>query len=249
LPALLDSGQVDAILVSSVEYLRRNDLHIISNTCIASRGSVASVRLLSKVPLNEVESLALDESSMTSNLLAQVILAEIGVRPATEVCRPDVQEMLSRHSACVVIGDQGYEADGADLLDVDLGAAWSDLTGQPFVWALWLSKGEASKSSDALGRLLDESYQHSGFQMIHDGKDIKINVGYEYFEEAYRLAEESIQSAVERSGWTAEAVTDYLSNNVRFNYSRAISGLEEFRNRVSRFGLLADASSEELSIS
>ena len=75
LPALLDSGEVDAILVSSIEYLRREDLVVIGEVGIMSNGPVASVRMLSKVPLEEIQTLALDESSMTSNMLAQIILA------------------------------------------------------------------------------------------------------------------------------------------------------------------------------
>ena len=44
LPALLDAGEVDAILVSSIELLRRDDLLPVAEVGIMSNGPVKSVR-------------------------------------------------------------------------------------------------------------------------------------------------------------------------------------------------------------
>lgn len=175
LPALLDSGEVDAILVSSIEYLRREDLVIAADVGIMSNGPVASVRMLSKVPLDEIQTLALDESSMTSNMLAQIILAERGVRPSLVTMEPDQAAMLAACDACVLIGDKGLEADGTGLVDVDLGEAWTELTGLPFVWALWLSKRERFPKpkwdeipkTQLLWMTLYYGYISSGFDAVH----------------------------------------------------------------------------------
>ena len=55
LPALLESGEADAIFVSSVDGLRVADCRLAEGVCI-----VKSVRLFSKVPPAEIQKLALD---------------------------------------------------------------------------------------------------------------------------------------------------------------------------------------------
>src|SRR5471032_1724555 len=67
LPALLAAGEVQAIMVSSIEAFRHPGSRIAEGVCIGSQREVMSVRLFSKVPPRMIETLALDQSSMTSN--------------------------------------------------------------------------------------------------------------------------------------------------------------------------------------
>ena len=60
----------------SIEYLRIPDLRIVPGLCIASPRRVRSVVILSKVPPEHIRSLALDTSSRTSVVLAQLLLQE-----------------------------------------------------------------------------------------------------------------------------------------------------------------------------
>ncbi|HSI72823.1 MAG TPA: menaquinone biosynthesis protein [Fimbriimonas sp.] len=139
LPALLDSGKADAVLVSSIDALLVPDRRMAEGVCIGSHGPVKSVRLFSKVAPGRIQSLALDQNSMTSNRLAQIILKErFGVSPATEAEPPNQQTMLEKHNACVLIGDIGMTAPSDGLYVLDLGEEWMKLTGQPFVWAAWI---------------------------------------------------------------------------------------------------------------
>jgi chorismate dehydratase len=86
-----------------------------------------------------IETLALDQSSMTSNALAQIILSErYGVVPKVEPCSPHLRNMLASHDACVLIGDNGMRAEVAGLHVLDLGQEWFKLKKLPFVWAVWL---------------------------------------------------------------------------------------------------------------
>lgn len=138
LPALLASRSVQAILVSSIEALRA-PCRVADGVSISSQDEVLSVRILSKVPFHEIETIALDRSSMTSNALAEIMLRTVRSTPyRTVVAPPDLDAMLGEADAAVLIGDNGMRADGRGLLDVDLGRAWRELTGLPFVWAVWL---------------------------------------------------------------------------------------------------------------
>ncbi len=261
LPALLDSGEVDAILVSSIEYLRRDDLVIAADVGIMSNGPVASVRMLSKVPLEEIQTLALDESSMTSNMLAQIILAERGVRPSLVRMEPDQAAMLAACDACVLIGDKGLEADGTGLVDVDLGAAWTEMTGESFTWAVWLARLDrfpkpAWDEVDhlaLLGHALMYGMICCGFSSLHEYLDLEKNPFLrglpqrQLKERKARLSQyvteqESrrtfvINDACKRSGWAQSTVEQYLSHNVR--HGANIRGpIETFQKYLIKWNFL-----------
>ena len=149
LPAMLASGEVQAILVSSIEAFRMPDARIVDGICIGSRRTVKSVRLFSKVPFAEISTLALDASSMTSNELARLVLkSTYGVVPKCQTAEPSLRDMLASADAAVLIGDIGMTSDGSGLHVLDLGEAWFAMTGLPFVWAVCshLSSIRRSKS-------------------------------------------------------------------------------------------------------
>jgi chorismate dehydratase len=147
LPAMLADNTAQAIMVSSIEALHHPGMRVAQGVCIGSQREVLSVRLFSKVPPKKIQSLALDQSSMTSNALARIILSErYGVKPVAEPMLPSLAEMLAEHDACVLIGDNGMREQGDGLHILDLGLEWFELTKLPFVWAVWL--GDAGLSPE-----------------------------------------------------------------------------------------------------
>lgn len=139
LPELLAKGDVQAIMVSSIEALRQPGKRVADGVSISTQREVQSVRLFSKVPPGEIATVAFDQSSMTSNALARVVLSERYERTVTgEPRAPVLAEMLKEFDACVLIGDNGMRANADGLHVLDLGYEWRRLTRLPFVWALWL---------------------------------------------------------------------------------------------------------------
>jgi chorismate dehydratase len=139
LPDLLSAGEVQAIMVSSIEALRVPGKRVADGVSISSQKEVLSVRLFSKVPPRMIRTVAFDRSSMTSNALARVILKERYERDVEgSDMAPSLEEMLASHDACIMIGDNGMRASGEGLHVLDLGYEWRRLTRLPFVWALWL---------------------------------------------------------------------------------------------------------------
>ena len=67
----LAAGRLDVALVPSIEYFRNPGCTIVSDACIASEGPVRSIKLYSRVPLERIGSLALDEGSRTSAALGE----------------------------------------------------------------------------------------------------------------------------------------------------------------------------------
>ncbi len=138
----VETGMVDIGLVPVAE-IERQGLEIVSGVGIASRGAVRSILLLSKVPWNQVRTLAADAGSRTSVQLARVILRErFGVQPATFPNEPDLERMLQNADAALIIGDPALRIDPQSLPYrwLDLGAEWMALTGLPFVFAAWAGK-------------------------------------------------------------------------------------------------------------
>ena len=78
----LSAGELDVALIPSIEVLRDADYEIVSDACVATRGPVLSVTLFSKVPWEEIRTVALDEGSRTSAALTQLLLRKrYGVTP------------------------------------------------------------------------------------------------------------------------------------------------------------------------
>ena len=141
----LAAGGLDVALIPSVEYLRgvASGYRIVPGFAIAARGAVRSVKLFSRVPFGQIERLALDEGSRTSQALARVWLhARHGVEPAViETLPMGVSPLESTADAVLAIGDRAMKVPEAPFhAVVDLAEAWVELTGLPFVFALWVAR-------------------------------------------------------------------------------------------------------------
>lgn len=151
LPAMLEDGQTQAVLASAFDAISTPSRAIAAGVSVGSHGPIESVRLFSKIPFAEIQTLALDASSLTSNALAQGILAEVyKARPSVTRALPELQDMLQENDAAVLIGDKGMAANGDGLNVLDLGEAWTELTDLPFVWAVWIGKEDLSPTLVAL---------------------------------------------------------------------------------------------------
>lgn len=173
---LLHEGAIDVGLIPSIEYLRGGLYRIAPDLAIASRGPVDSVAIYTTRPIADVRSIALDTSSRTSVALVSVLCARrFRIRPALESRGPDLADMLGHCDAALLIGDNALLLDhenfrpprvGAGqrapspqprLEKIDLGEAWSTMTGLPFVWAFWAGRPDGLNDDDvrALGRARD----------------------------------------------------------------------------------------------
>ena len=160
----LRAGELDCALVPIVEYLEHPHYQILPAICIASRGPVRSVYLAYRGPLSGLKTVFLDPSSRTSSLLLEVILSEFFGLEA-EYLDPMKTE-AGPGDARLLIGDPAL-LQRARLLEsgwnvLDLGEAWSDSTGLPFVYACWLVREgvNAVPYLEILTRARDEGLQH-----------------------------------------------------------------------------------------
>jgi chorismate dehydratase len=133
------AGELDVGLIPVVEYFRAGDYSVVPDIAIASRGPVLSVTLFSRVPWQDIRTVALDEGSRTSAALAEILLRKrYGVRPDLSPLPIDAPADDLDTDAVLLIGDKAMRACLPGFTHAyDLGAEWADWTGLPFVYAVW----------------------------------------------------------------------------------------------------------------
>jgi len=144
--ALIDN-QIDIGLVPVAIIPELKQHFIISDYCISSDGAVESVGIFSEVPIEEIDTVLLDYQSRTSVVLAQVLLKEYWkLSPIIKKARPDFEQDIKGKTAAVVIGDRALKLHGVSRYYYDLGLAWKEHTGLPFVFAAWISNKNVNDS-------------------------------------------------------------------------------------------------------
>src|SRR5262249_51553846 len=188
-------------------------------------GPVASVALYTKRPMSEVRSISLDSSSKTSVALTRVLCAKLfRIQPALAVRGPDLESMLEQSDAALIIGDSALLIDSqrasrtANTIEkIDLGEAWTRMTGLPFVYAFWAGRAEALNGGDI------ETLQQAGRAGIQRFEEI----AREYFEDP----------ALQATG------AQYLRDNIKYDFGEAEqAGLTLFYRYASELGVLTDIS-------
>lgn len=137
LAELLRRDELDAALVSVVEALFNDRYDILDGIAVASLGEVKSVFLAHRRPLEEAKEVFCDPASLTSVTLMKVLLAERGLKPEFKLL--ENYTAAKEKDFVLLIGDAALDfvfSNPAHEI-FDLGAAWSELTKLPFVYAVW----------------------------------------------------------------------------------------------------------------
>jgi chorismate dehydratase len=166
---LVAADEADVGLVSLIDAARSGvPLALLPVGMIGCDGPTLTVRLFSAVPLGEVRRLHVDTDSHTSAVLAQVLLARLhGVRPGVIDfdARERVPVGMAGGGCRISDGGEGLDAAWPETVlligdkvvtdappearyphQMDLGQAWKDLTGLPFMYAVWMCR--ADRASD-----------------------------------------------------------------------------------------------------
>ena len=191
-PAKIAAGllnnEIDVGLVPVAVIPKLKTYHIVTDFCIGTEGEVASVALFSEVPINEVQTVMLDYQSRTSVNLAKVLLKNYWKKEVVfEEAQPDFRSRISGTVAAIVIGDRALEQRKMSKYVYDLGLAWKDYTGLPFVFAAWVANKELPEDFlDAFNRAngfgvqhMDAVLQETNYGMYDLKKYYTENISYE----------------------------------------------------------------------
>jgi len=162
----LAAGAIDVAPSSSIEYARHEEYRIIPGPAIASDGPVRSIvlELAGRGGPETVHgrTVALPTASATSVVLLRALLERRhGVVPAYAWFDQGAEDPLAGGAAGALwIGDAALRrARREDRSYLDLGEAWRDWTGLPFVYAVWQTRLQADRDGDLrrLARALEAS--------------------------------------------------------------------------------------------
>jgi chorismate dehydratase len=156
----LANGELDVAPGSSIELARHSrEYGVLRGLCIGSAGPVESIIFVSRLPLRELagQTVALPTASATSRCLLRILLeVRLGVEPVwVDFDQRSHDPLISgpgtagQVEAALFIGDEALRREGepGELL-FDLGREWTEWTGLPFVYALWLVRGEVANRSE-----------------------------------------------------------------------------------------------------
>lgn len=220
LPQLLDAGEVDAALVPVVDVLRAaGRWQAVSDAAIACDGETMTVRVFSQLPPDRIDTLWADCDSHTSVILARVLWRELYGR-SLEVRRLDTaREALDAHPAVLLIGDKVVDPRrGGFAFEVDLGGAWRQHTGLPFVFAVWAARPDRTTP----GRMAEIAQRLSAARDAGGG----------------RVAEIAATAGI-AAGWPVELAKRYLSRCMQYRLTpRHVEGIERFAALAAREDLL-----------
>ena len=240
----LRCGRADVAIIPAIEYQRIDDLVVLPDMSIASKKQVRSLLLISKKPVREIRSLALDRSSRSTQALTRILCAEKwAIAPNFIEAAPNLTEMLTQSDAALLIGDPalrislGIEkesqpgAEGeticpASVLGItspellyvyDVVGEWRSLTGLPAVLAVWAARGDVA-TSDVTADFVDSR----DFGLAH-------------------ISEISFDAARELE-LPAPALESYLRRNIDFSLdAENLRGLNLYYEYSARLGLIPQA--------
>jgi chorismate dehydratase len=207
----LQNGQTDVALLPVIDLLRLEGARIIPAGGIGCDGPTLTVRVFSRVPLDEVTELACDVESHTSVALARVLLAEVyGTRPEFKAYRAGE---TSEPETILIIGDKVVCDEPQDYPhQMDLGEAWKRLTGLPFVFAVWTAR-QGVDLRDLPLRLT--TAKQTGLRKI----------------------DQLVEQYAVPAGWPRELAKKYLTSHLVFDVGPAqLEGIKRFLSLAVKHG-------------
>jgi len=205
---LMQQGGADVALLPVIDYQRLPGLRIIPAGGIASDNQTLTVRIFSDRPIAEIKSLGCDPDSHTSVALARVLLAErYGIHPEFTA--------LNDSRAKLLIGDKVILQKPTDLAhQIDLGQEWRQLTGLPFVFAVWMARAGVD-----LGNLPQQLLQakQRGLQNIDQ-----------------LIADHAVPM-----GWPTEIARKYLTQNLKYDIGPTeLQAIAQFHSLAAKYALI-----------
>ncbi len=220
LNAQLRAGTLDVSVVSVMEPALCPDAYVIlPDLAIACDGPVESVLLASTRPIAELEGcpVALTRQSLTSVYLIKFLLERMyGIAPKYQT-----DERPEEAAARLVIGDEALRVGPQFPHRLDLGQAWRQLTGLPFVFAVWAVRRSVWAAAGTPVRALHAALQASKAY-------------------ARKAPDEIVASARRRLSLPPDACRRYLTDRLCFDLGlRHRQGLQRFLTLLADAGALS----------
>lgn len=216
--ALLED-RLDVSAMSSIAYARNAArLRLVPVASITAGGAVDSIQLFSRVPFEEVRSVAVTPHSETSVALLRILL---GPDVPFEVLGGDPARALERVDGVLLIGDEALAGLRAPFAAhrADLGERWRARTGQPMVFAVWAAGARVARERPGALARFAELLTAARSAYLSDPEAV-------------------VAAAAERFPFPADFIRPYL-RRLRYEFgSSERAGLETFLTQAAGIGEL-----------
>jgi chorismate dehydratase len=237
----LRTGTADVAIIPAIEYQRIPGLVVLPDLAIASQNRVRSLLTISKKPIEQVRSIALDRSSRSTQALTRILAEEHWkIVPEFFEAEPDLRAMFDRADAAMLIGDpalrisvavekkstvgaEGRAVCQAATLGItsgeifhiyDVVGEWRKFSSLPAVMAVWAARPEVITSE-----VLSDFAASRDFGMA-------------------QIASISLAAARELE-LPQQALESYLRHNIDFSLGEENRrGLERYFHEAARLGLI-----------
>jgi chorismate dehydratase len=245
----LRDGRADVAIIPAIEFQRIDDLVVLPDLAIAAKRRVRSLLIVSRKPIAEVNSIALDGSSRSTQALTRILCAEHWqIKPAFfEATFDSTTTILEQADAALLIGDPALRLAISIAGNATLGATgelmcspdkaginatetlhvydavqeWRRLTGLPAVLAVWAGRRESVTPEIVADFVASKEYG-----VAH-------------------LGEISAAASVEQNLPAADLL-NYLQENINFSLdSDNLAGLELYYCLAAKLGLIPRAKAIE----
>jgi chorismate dehydratase len=244
----LRDGRADVAIIPAIEYQRIDNLLVLPDLAIAAKRRVRSLLIVSRKPIQEVTSIALDRSSRSTQALTRILCAEHWhIAPKFSEETLSTPPLLDHADAALLIGDPALRLAIAIAKYATLGAAgelvcnadkaginatgtlhiydvvqeWRRMTGLPAVLAVWAARKESITPEVAADFAASKAY------------------GVAHFEEISEAAADDL-------GLPAEELLTYLMENIDYTLSgENLGGLELYYCLAAKLGLIPKANAIE----
>jgi chorismate dehydratase len=209
----LRDRRFEVALLPVIDFQRLEGLRVLTSGGIGCDGPTLTVRIFSQVPISKITTLACDTDSHTSVALARVVLAEsFNLHPRfADWNHTDSTPAEAR----LLIGDKVVCEEPAGFEhQLDLGEAWKQLTGLPFVFAAWMA-GEGVELGELPQRL--ELAKRQGLANV----------------------DEIIDRFAAPRGWPAELARKYLTEYLKYDIGeRQLEAIRLFHQLAGKHGII-----------
>lgn len=220
------SDEVEIALCSSIDYQRAPEpLVVLPVGLLGCEGATLTVRLYSTGPIENITRVYCDTDSHTSIALMRIILKELhGIEP--QLIDYDAREHVAENKpldwpeAMLLIGDK-VVTDSPPAVryphQLDLGAAWAEMTGLPFVFAVWMAKATADAERLApVAAVLDRQRRYNTERLDH-----------------------IVHRRARPRNWPGDLASEYLKQRLAYEFTeRRQRGLELFFKKALTHGLI-----------
>jgi len=221
---MVTRGEVDLGLVSLIDGARE-DLAVVPCGMIGCDGPTLTVSLYSRVPIEQITRVHVDSESHTSGVLCRVVLGERGVTPVF-VAYNAREKMIGAEptespETVLLIGDKvvtDVPSSERYPYQLDLGQAWHESTGLPFVYAAWMCKADRADEPQiiAAAALLARQLRHNRTRI-----------------------DWIVRERAPRFGWPIGLASEYLGTRLRYEIDdRARAGAELFVRKAAELGVV-----------